>query len=697
MDDRIILFKPRAEQAAEENLRDFISLARDSLTAFGSGLIFDADSWDVTNFVRLKRRNSRSSIRFYGFPSGRGQKDSCCLPQPFKDFAKAYCRYDYAMCAYTTVSSRLAALRSLAVALEETEGCVTPIKAGLGHFNRACAILNERYQASAAFFAGVELKRISQFLVEHRLCAMPLQWQNPLRSPTTFERRVGPEFDASRQARLPSPSSLEAIAEIFRTAEKPNDVFTSSVCALLASAPSRINEVLSISNQCEVEEFDPKTNQQLYGLRWMPSKGGKAQVKWVVQSMASVAREAVSKLRAISAPAREVARWYEQYPNAIYLPIELEALRGTSLISPEQVSAIVFLNPLPNGNQVERGSGWCRKQGIVEHIPYDPQHKNAPRFLFADVERVITSMLPLNFPMADQKNNLKYSETLCLTRLNELTEAWGTYRGVIVLPDTSYIQKQLSSQRRSLNIFDRFDYSEPDGSPMKITTHQFRHFLNTIAQMGGLSQLDIAKWSGRAKVGQNSCYDHQSDRDVLALARSALGDPEKSAGHVASIPPNSLIARDQFAALKIVTAHTTDLGYCLHDFSMLPCQLYRDCLNCDEHVCIKGDGVREQAIRQHRQETQVLLAKALEALGEEEFGANRWVEHQTLTLKRLDELHAIFEDPSVAANAIIQPSGVVPASRLEQLLAHHKIVKARELQSSAIDDPNVQRIESEEQ
>ena len=143
MDDRVVIFKPRVEQIAEDNLRDFIALAKEELTAFGSDLVFDADTWDVTNFVRLKRRNSCSSIRFHGFPSGRGQKDSRGLPQPYKDFAKAYCRYDYALGAYTTVSPRLAALRSLAVALEETESCITPIKATLGHFNRACAILKE--------------------------------------------------------------------------------------------------------------------------------------------------------------------------------------------------------------------------------------------------------------------------------------------------------------------------------------------------------------------------------------------------------------------------------------------------------------------------------------------------------------------------------------------------------------------------
>ncbi|MBA1319877.1 hypothetical protein G7032_29380 [Pseudomonas monteilii] len=176
----------------------------------------------------------------------------------------------------------------------------------------------------------------------------------------------------------------------------------------------------------------------------------------------------------------------------------------------------------------------------------------------------------------------------------------------------------------------------------------------------------------------------------------SLGDLEKSAGHVASIPPSSLIARDQFAALKIMSAHTTDLGYCLHDFSMLPCQLHRDCLNCDEHVCIKGDGARERAIRQHRQETQALLAQALKALGEEEFGANRWVEHQTLTLKRLDELCAILDDPSVGLNAVIQPCGIVPASKLEQILVHHRVLNEHGEIGQGIVDPNVPRIGAED-
>jgi hypothetical protein len=150
------------------------------------------------------------------------------------------------------------------------------------------------------------------------------------------------------------------------------------------------------------------------------------------------------------------------------------------------------------------------------------------------------------------------------------------------------------------------------------------------------------------------------------MVRAAIGDENKMFGPLAHTPKNTLITRDQFATLKVLTAHTTDLGYCIHDFSMLPCQIHRDCINCDEHVCVKGDQVREQAIRFHRNETTALLASAKEALGEGEFGANRWVEHQSMTLQRLDQLCTILDDPKVPDGAIIQPAGVIPASRLEQ-------------------------------
>ncbi|MGE8451159.1 MAG: integrase, partial [Pseudomonadales bacterium] len=179
-------------------------------------------------------------------------------------------------------------------------------------------------------------------------------------------------------------------------------------------------------------------------------------------------------------------------------------------------------------------------------------------------------------------------------------------------------------------------------------------YLNTLAQAGGLSQLDIAKWSGRVNVSQNRAYDHQSDRDVLALVRQAVGGEQHSTGDLARLHKSMLIPRDEFARLKVPTAHTTEFGYCIHDFTMLPCQLHQDCLNCDEQICIKGDAVREANLRRHRDETRMLLAAAEAAVAEESAGADRWSEHQRKTLERLDQLCGILEDPRVPFGTVIQ-------------------------------------------
>jgi hypothetical protein len=184
-----------------------------------------------------------------------------------------------------------------------------------------------------------------------------------------------------------------------------------------------------------------------------------------------------------------------------------------------------------------------------------------------------------------------------------------------------------------------------------------------------MSQIDIAKWSGRKSIQQNSAYDHESGRDILVKVRALVGKPGLTVGSLAIAPSAALISRDEFSRLKIPTAHTTEFGYCIHDFTMLPCQLHRDCTNCDEQLCIKGDASGETNIRRQRDETRVLLSLAKNALDEGDAGASRWVTHQEATLARLDDLCAILDDPKVPAGSIIQLSKLVPSSRITQSLA----------------------------
>jgi hypothetical protein len=199
------------------------------------------------------------------------------------------------------------------------------------------------------------------------------------------------------------------------------------------------------------------------------------------------------------------------------------------------------------------------------------------------------------------------------------------------------------------NIWRRHGYVNPDGSLISMTSHQLRHFLNTIAQRGDLGQLDLAKWSGRANIHQNATYNHMTDEEYVELALEAgMG------GLLEKVKSNAPVT---FADLEVVgegIAHVTEYGFCVHDFSMTPCQKYRDCLNCTEQVCIKGDEGKLERLRQQREGIRLQLEKAREASQSEVYGADRWSQHQCKTLQRVSQLIEILESPEIVAGSVVR-------------------------------------------
>ena len=148
-------------------------------------------------------------------------------------------------------------------------------------------------------------------------------------------------------------------------------------------------------------------------------------------------------------------------------------------------------------------------------------------YLFTDVENAILSMLPKNFPIMDNESGIKYKDALLVTQLNFFQSRKATYSCMFQDITVDLVNDELGSrlQHGRESLFSRFDFTEPDGSPIKITSHQLRHWLNTIAQRGGLSQLDIAKWSGRKDIHQNANYDHMTAYELIEKVRS-IDDPE---------------------------------------------------------------------------------------------------------------------------------------------------------------------------
>ena len=82
--------------------------------------------------------------------------------------------------------------------------------------------------------------------------------------------------------------------------------------------------------------------------------------------------------------------------------------------------------------------------------------------------------------------------------------------------------------------------------------------------------------------------------------------------------------------------------------------MYRDCINCEEQECVKGDAHKEANLRLLKEETEFLLNEARQALNDEEYGADVWVVHQSKTLERVNALLSIMDDPSVQPRSRIR-------------------------------------------
>lgn len=155
---------------------------------------------------------------------------------------------------------------------------------------------------------------------------------------------------------------------------------------------------------------------------------------------------------------------------------------------------------------------------------------------------------------------------------------------------------------------------------------------------------------------QNKAYDHMSEFELVDMLRShdsslSLDRPlEEIAEQIATKLP---MTRREFNSLAIPIAHLTEFGFCIHDFTMSSCQKFRDCVNCTEQVCIKGDR-RIDRLKERYDIVKQLGDKAEQEIVEGTAGADRWHQIHDLTENRLGELINIIENPGIQNGAIIK-------------------------------------------
>jgi hypothetical protein len=707
----VLEFKTKAGLNAERQIKGFIDYAR-SLRAFDRPdmpLDWEANNWSLWKTARcglctfLKAGISSVKAR----PSQ--SREEYFLDPDIRDFAKAYIRYSLARQPKKN-SVEIMALRVVEKALLDLKERAFIHWVDENVLSHA-AILAQEIYPGPCYQVGGQLERLARFLNDKQMIEHPLVWRNPIerkRDVSTGHRSK----KAEAAAKMPDERVLDALAEIFAlrpTAHR--DIVATSMVGILVSAPSRISELLELPANCMLREWNRTDEKEELMLRFHAKKGGGFMKKVIPQVITDTTEEAIKRLLEITEKPRQLAKFLEDYPNEFPPHERLPQTGRDDILTPEQAADALCLSH--NANQGSKRTNlrmWLRARlktargkaerdtsfGEVVQIlstalgGMPPVKKNAAEnvpdthtLTLRKLNTVCRKLyLPEHFPYTTPDSIMKCSDALLCFFYNQLNMQFDSVKPWALQNfSKNWLNNEIgaSDARAELkveSIFERWGYKD---QRYRISSHQFRHYLNTLAHRGQAGELEIARWSGRASLADNAAYNHMGDEEYADRMRK-LGVGENSKTNLIFKSKNNMpITLAELEADGDRVAHVTLYGACVHDFSMEPCQLHRDCISCREHRCVKGDDEKLKRIKDLKSMNEVQLKNALVGLENGYMGPDRWVQFYTAKLERAKQLIEILENPDIEDGAVIQMGVDVSFSPIKRVLAEQSQDESHQL------------------
>lgn len=660
MADRLITLP---ERNARQRMEAFVSEARCDCAAFGAGIDWDRPDWDVTSYCPKPVGKAGQASIFYFTTHENGASKSIAgrtpMREPFATFIKALIRrkQDSRPQSDGPLNRIINAARDLHDLL--TDRGYDPIRLTHADFAAAAVVAQQRTSAATAYRLGCALQEIADTIDGHGLSTVRQNWRNPLKRQTNALSRISRHADDARESNLPAPELLDEIARLSHLLTDPSDIVRMGAIKLFNCAPWRSGEVLALTSDCEVEEqkvdqngpvFDQAGKPVMrYGLRYWKEKSSDSDIKWIPTVMVDTARRAVSEIRQHTEPARELARWIEAHPGRVWLPGPDDG--PDQIFSKAEVAEMFGMGP----NQ-KAGRQWLAGRGLL------PADGRGVRVRRADLE---AALLEDMVQIAEDRRGVKLSQHLFLVHRNFHHSGKATNPCLLSLTRDQHIGDFLSgrgSRRgRTLSVFEKFDSPPlPDGSPMRMNSHQFRHWLNTLAQAGGLDQALVARWSGRDDLQQNSEYDHLTGLQLAEKFRGML-DEGKVHGALADVHARKAPAdRSTFRDTIMATGHITEIGMCDLDWISSTCPEFQSCETCEFCLVEKGNEGSKNRTETRLADQRWLLERARAEADDGTIGASNHVRALQQSIEGCERILAIHGDDAVPDGTLVQSTAASP-------------------------------------
>ena len=486
--------------------------------------------------------------RFTKFNSKNNLNSKECLDDSFINFAKAYMLHVHSFNKSKTKHSTLSMLKIVEFVLLKINMEANVNYCNNSIFDECIRIASEKYSKAHAFAIGKELEKLSSFLNDNRMTnSFYLFWVNPIRYRIT-QSWTGYDSSLEGHSRLPDIKSVIAIAEIFSKQDEQLSSRDIFTTSVLALLMCAPSRISEILALPADCEITEFDGKgiQRYGLRFFSAKGYEGNIKWIPTLMIPVAKRAISRLKELSSQARLLAA------------------------------------------EIQKNYSNSTMGTLKENIPQD-------------------------FPWYDREKKIEYSNALYLLTEGQLNQKKKRMLDKLFRPTMSFFKTDIVDSdyiKGHFNIFKRYGYINEDGSPYLLRTHQLRHLLNTFAQINGMDEFSIARWSGRKLISQNVSYDHRSHLQMSKAIREQKLSVCVNEHRIKDIP---VVDLNEFDSLSSGAVLVSKHGYCKHSYAFKPC----------EHYPIENSGLDNETISNIHDK---ILKRTLYDKNDGNINADRWYE-----------------------------------------------------------------------
>ncbi|MGY0645914.1 MAG: integrase [Paraglaciecola chathamensis] len=688
----ILLFTPKHETEFEKNIEDFISEVEAAPNP-NEKMDYSSYYWvGLGNFTKIGV-NSRKKDEF------------TWLDDSIIRFAKAYIKYQ-AIKSGASMYAHFYAIRALEAAITKRSEQVVISKLLPRDFDQAAQEAKANMKEGAAYQAGMKLNSMRNFLIDHKMIK-PFEWKNPFSKPKDKKDLTGDVGQEYRESKMPDENSIMAMAAIFAKKDSeltPRDIFTTSTFSLMMSAPERGSEPLYLRSDCLdvhitnkpqndterdsdkslkqgdgtelllAEDDGEQSVQEQIGIRWFSGKGYGYENKWVPDVMNPVIKAAIKRLKKQSKQAREFAKMLEESDDFPRHPLCPRVDEDKLLTKAQAVAALGLDTSLLTQKQARiSGNQLLTKVGI-ERADYVVSLR--------DLNKIVRARLPEGWPYIPFKKGkvkLKWSDALYAGFANQFSASKGTIFTDLWIPSITTLNEDLKpsiKKNRSkdkiadgnLSVFARHGYEG-----LELRSHQPRHLLDTLASVNGMSDTLRSKWAGRADPKHNRYYDHTDEQEynhdwLEHESKDELVNNDVRNLFKVQIAKGNMRSLQEHNTRASLAVHITEYGECKHSYIDEPCMKHRDCLNCNELVCTKGNDDRLKRIQEKLKKERLLLRGDEKAVNDGVKGAEQWYQRRLTTIKRCESLIAWLTSDDVKDGDMIKLADTENVTHLDRAL-----------------------------